>query len=220
MDDLTIEKIRLKQFRAQTKLDALKLSMSVVQAQWSAGDVKGTAEATFSAKPRYEILATFDRVAITQTPWLVPVATHLNGTASGSVELHLEGVGREALLASLAGKGEIRLAKVELRGWDVAGTMALGQWKSGISRWATGTGTFHLSNGGFDLNSLRLSSPSEEFLLKGSVSFGEDTELTAESHATGRTTRGESSIRFIQISGPIAGPRVSLEKATAQQPGD
>jgi hypothetical protein len=220
VDDLTIEKIRLKQFRAQTKLDAFKLSMSGVQAQWSGGDVKGTAEATFSAKPRYEILATFDRVAITQTPWLVPVATHLNGTASGSVELHLEGVGREALLASLAGKGEIRLAKVELRGWDVAGTMALGQWKSGISRWATGTGTFHLSNGGFDLNSLRLSSPSEEFLLKGSVSFGEDTELTAESHATGRTARGESSIRFIQISGPIAGPRVSLEKATAQQPGD
>jgi hypothetical protein len=98
--------------------------------------------------------------------------------------------------------------------------MALGEWKTGTSHWAAGSGTFHLSDGGFDLNALRLASPSGEFLLKGSVSFSEDANLTAESHATGRNTRAESTVRFLQISGPLADPKVSLEKATAQQPGD
>jgi hypothetical protein len=148
------------------------------------------------------------------------LSDHLAGTASGALELRAAGIGRDALLGSLDGKGEIRLANVELRGWDVPGTMALGEWKTGTSHWAAGSGVFHLSEGGFDLNSLRLASPSGEFLLKGSVSFSEDTDLTAESHATGRNARAENTVRFMQISGPLAEPKISLEKATAQQPGD
>jgi len=220
VDELTIEKIKLKQFRADTKLDALELSMRNVQAQWSGGQVAGSVDAAFSAKPRYDIVASFERISITQTPWLAQLSDRLAGTAYGRLELHAGGIGREALLSSLDGKGEIHLAGVELRGWDVPGTMALGEWKTGTSRWTAGVGTFHLSDGGFDLNSLRLASPSGEFLLKGSVSFSEDADLTAESHLTGRNARAESTVRFMQISGPLAEPKVSLEKATAQQPGD
>jgi len=220
VDELTVEKIKLRQFRTQARLDALKLSMRNVQAQWSGGQIGGSMDAAFSAKPRYEIAALFERVSITQTPWLAQLSNRLTGTAFGRLELHAGGIGREALLRSMDGKGEIRLSNVELRGWDVAGTMAQGEWKTGTSRWTAGAGTFHLSDGGFDLNSLRLASPAGEFLLKGSVSFSEDADLTAESHLTGRNARTENAVRFMQISGPLAEPRVSLEKATAQQPGD
>jgi hypothetical protein len=217
---LTIEKIRFKQFSAQTNLAALKLSMRNVQAQWSGGEVKGSVEAAFSAKPRYEIAASFDRISIAQMPWLARLSDRLAGTAYGRLEVHTGGIGRDALLRSLGGKGEIRLSNVELRGWDVAGTMALGEWKTGISRWTAGSGTFHLTDGGFDLNSLRLASPAGEFLLKGSVTFSEDADLTAESHLTCRNGRAENLVRFMQISGPLAEPKVSLEKTAAQQPGD
>jgi len=135
-------------------------------------------------------------------------------------ELRAAGVGHDALLGSLEGKGEIRLANVELRGWDIAGTLALGEWKTGTSHWAAGDGTFHLSDGGFELNSLRLTSASGDLLLKGSVSFSENTDLTAESRVAGRIARPQNTIRFMQISGPLAEPKVSLQKATAQQPGD
>jgi hypothetical protein len=57
-------------------------------------------------------------------------------------------------------------------------------------------------------------------LLKGSVSFSENTDLTAESRVAGRIARPQNAIRFMQISGPLAEPKVSLQKATAQQPGD
>jgi hypothetical protein len=219
-DELTIEKIKLKQFRAQTKLDALKLTLQSVQAQWSGGEVKGAAEAMFSAKPRYQMAASFERIVIPQTPWLAQLSNRLSGLASGNIELRAAGIGHDALLGSLAGKGEIRLANVELRGWDVAGTLAIGEWKAGTSRWASGDGTFHLSDGGFDLNSLRLTSASVEILLKGSVSFSENTDLTAESRTAGRNARPQNTIRFMQISGPLSDPKVSLEETTAQQPGD
>ncbi|HEY1424925.1 MAG TPA: AsmA family protein [Candidatus Acidoferrum sp.] len=220
VDELTVEKIKLKQFRAQTKLAELKLDLRNVQAQWSGGDIQGTVEAAFSPEPRYEISATFERVSIVQMPWLASLSDRLAGTANGNLELHANGIGRDELLASLAGKGELRLANVELQGWDIPGTMALGEWKTGTSRWTAGAGTFHLGDGGFDLNALRLASPSGEFLLKGSVSFSEDTDLTAESYAAGHKTRLENTVRFMQISGPLAEPKVSLERATAQRPGD
>jgi hypothetical protein len=220
VDEVTIEKIKMKQFRAQARLDALNLTLQNAQAQWSGGEVKGIVEAAFSAKPRYEIAAGFDHVAISQMPWLSRLSDHLAGTAAGSLQLRAGGIGRDALLGSLAGKGEIRLVNVELRGWDLAGTMALGEWVPGNSHWTAGAGTFHLSDGGFDLNTLRLTAPSAEFLLKGSVSFSEVTDLTAESHATGRSARTENTVRFMQISGTLAEPKVSLEKTAVQQPGD
>ncbi len=219
-DELTIEKLRLKQFTAHATLAELKLSLHQVNAQWAGGEVSANAEADFSAKPKYEINAGLQKISIAQTPWLAKVSDRLAGTASGSAQIHAEGIGRAALIQSLTGKGELRLSNVELRGWDLPATMALGEWQTGNSRWISGAGTFHVSDGGFDLNSLRLASVSGEFLLKGSVSFSEDADMTAESHAIGRKAIPQSTVRFLQISGPLSGPKVSLEKATAQQPGD
>jgi hypothetical protein len=219
-DELTIEKLKLKQFVAHGKLAELKLSLREAHAQWAGGEVSANAEADFSAKPKYEINAGLEKISIAQTPWLTKVSDRLAGTASGSLQIHAEGIGHTALIQSLTGKGELRLSNVELRGWDLPATMALGEWRTGNSRWISGAATFHVSDGGFDLNSLRLASPSAEFLLKGSVSFSEDADMTAESHATGRKAVPQSTVRFLQISGPLSGLKVSLEKATAQQPGD
>ena len=220
VDQIAIEEIILKGFRARATLSDLKLKLENAQAQWAGGLAHGRLLATLSANPVYDVSATFDRISLEQMPWLANLSEHLTGSASGKLELRAAGIGREALLKSLKGKGELRLGKVELRGWDLAGTMAQGEWKAGISRWPSGTGTFHISDGGFELNALRLASASEEFFLKGSVSFSQDADLTAESHAMGHAARPENAIRFLTISGPLTEPKVSLEKVTAQQPGD
>jgi hypothetical protein len=220
VDELAVEKINLKNVRARVRLEGLQLTAEDAQAQWCGGSVQGRMVAAFSEAPTYEVSAAFNRVSATQTPWLAQVADHLAGTVDGSLKLRAKGIGREALLGSLSGQGEIRLSKVELRGWDLPGTMAQGEWKTGISRWSSGSGTFHISEGGFDVNSLRLASSSDEFLLKGSVSFSQVTDLIAESRATGHAPHAQGSARFLTISGPLSEPRVSLEKALAQQPGD
>jgi hypothetical protein len=220
IDELTIEKLKFRQFRAHAALDSLKLSLNNVETQWAGGEAKGTFAVNISAKPAYEIFANFDHVAMAQLPWLARVSDRVAGTVGGEVTVKVEGIGREALLRNLSGKGELQLAKVELRGWDLPATLAQGEWKAGVSRWTSGAGTFHLSDNSFELNSLHLMSSSEEFLLKGAVSFSGETDLTAESHARGRDGRTPGQVRLLQISGPIAGPRVSLAKTSVQQPGD
>jgi AsmA-like C-terminal region/AsmA family len=220
VDEIAIEKISLKGFRAHAKLNGTDLSLENAQAQWSGGTAQGRLSAILSSQPTYDVAATFDRVSLVQTPWLADLANHLAGTANGRIELKAKGIGREALLKSLSGKGDLHLSRVELRGWDLAGTLAQGEWKTGTSRWTSGSGTFHIGDGGFELNALRLASASEEFLLKGSVSFSQDADLTAESHVVGRAVRPETAVRFLTISGPLTEPKVSLEKVTAQQPGD
>jgi hypothetical protein len=220
VEQIAIEEITLKAFRARTTLNDLKLRLENAQAQWAGGTAQGHLLATLSSTPRYDVSAAFEHVSLAQTPWLAQLSNHLTGSASGHVDLRAAGIGRDALLKSLAGKGELRLGKIELRGWDIAGTMAEGEWKAGMSRWLSGTGTFHISDAGFELNALRLASPTEEFFLKGSVSFSQDADLTAESHAVGHAARSENAIRFLTISGPLTEPRVSLEKAAVQQPGD
>ncbi|HEU0368400.1 MAG TPA: AsmA-like C-terminal region-containing protein, partial [Candidatus Acidoferrum sp.] len=220
VDEIAIEKIHLKGFRAHARLDGSDLNLENAQAQWSGGTAQGRLSASLSGQPTYDVVASFDHISLVQTPWLADVANHLAGTASGRIEMKAKGIGREALLKSLSGKGDLHLSRVELRGWDLAGTMAQGEWKTGISRWASGSGTFHIGDGGFELNTLRLASSSEEFLLKGSISFSQDADLTAESHVVGRAVRPETAVRFLTISGPLTEPKVSLEKVTAQQPGD
>jgi len=220
VNEISVEKIRMNGFRAHASLNGLTLKLTDAQAQWSGGGAQGSLVATLGGNPKYEVSATFDRVSLVQIPWLAELEDHLSGTAAGSVELQTAGIGRETLLKNLAGKGDLHLSRVELRGWDLAGTMAQGEWKIGTTRWASGAGTFHITDGGFELNSLRLASPAEEFLLKGSVSFSQDADLTAESHAVGHAARPEHTTRFLTISGPLTEPKVSLEKVTAQQPGD
>jgi uncharacterized protein involved in outer membrane biogenesis len=220
VNEMSVEKIRMNGFRAHASLNGLTLKLTDAQAQWSGGGAQGALVAILGGNPKYDVSATFDRVSLVQTPWLAKLADHLSGIAAGTVELQTSGIGREALLKNLAGKGDLRLSRVELRGWDLTGTMAQGEWKTGSTRWASGAGTFHITDGGFELNSLRLASPAEEFLLKGSVSFSQDADLTAESHAVGHAARPEHTTRFLTISGPLTEPKVSLEKVTAQQPGD
>ena len=146
-DEVSIEKVKLRAFRAHADLAGLKLRVENAQAQWSGGTAEGSMIATLSSDPTYDVVATFNRISLAQTPWLAHLADHLAGTAEGRLELRATGIGREALLKSLKGKGELKLSKVELRGWDLAGTMAQGEWKTGVSRWASGAGTFHISDG-------------------------------------------------------------------------
>src|SRR5206468_1561302 len=94
IDELTIEKMKFKQFRAQTRLSALNLSLRGIQAQWAGGQVTGNMNAALSAKPVYEVDAAFDRVAIAQTPWLIQLSERLAGTAAGQLRIKTAGIGR------------------------------------------------------------------------------------------------------------------------------
>ncbi len=222
--ELTIEKLKLANVHAEGALHDLQLDVREADAQWAAGTVHAQIHAKFAPLPKYDVTAKLDRVKLAEIPAPGRFTERLAGLASGTVHIETEGVGREELLQKLAGGGEVQLQNVEFRGWDVSASVADGAPHTGTSRWTTGAGTFTMRNREVNVENLKLDSGGEQTSLQGTVSFARDADLTIETLSAGkrrgRTIGINQAGHILKISGPLDGPRVSVEKAAAHQPAD
>jgi len=222
--ELTIEKLNFANVHAMGALHDLQLEVREADAQWAQGTVHAQLNAVFAPRPKYDLTANLDRVNLAEIPASGQFTERLAGLASGKVHVVTEGVGRDELLQTLAGGGELQLKNVQFRGWDVSASVADGAPHTGTSRWTTGEGTFTMRNRKVTVDSLTLESGLEQTSLQGTVSFARDADLTLETSVAGkrrgRTTGVNETGRVLKISGPLDGPRVSVEKAAVRQPAD
>ncbi len=221
VDEFTLEKLKFQQVRVEGALDDLHLDLRDADAQWAGGKVHAQLSAKFLPRPAYEVTADLDQVNLAQLPAPARATERFAGAASGTVHFTTQGVGREELLARLSGRGDVRMRNVEFRGWDVNASVADGEPRTGESRWASGEGTFTLRDRGIILAGLRLESGREATLVKGTVSFGRDADLTIQTTGDGRREiRTVEPGHILKISGPLDIPRVSVENTAAHQPAD
>jgi len=222
--ELTIEKLRLVQVHAEGALRDLQLRVREAQARWAGGTVEAQISAGFAPTPQYDVTARLDGVDLSALPLSGQLGQQLAGIASGTVRVVTQGVGRDDLLQNLAGSGSVQLHNVEFRGWDVNASVADGAPHLGTSLWTSGQGTFTMRNRSVLVDNLTLNSRGEQTSLQGTVSFGRDADLSIRTAAAGtRATRSagtNSGGRTLKISGPLDGPRVSVEKVAARQPAE
>ena len=223
VDEFTLEKIKLTQLRAEGALHDLHLELRQADAHWAGGTLRARVRAAFLPRPSYDISADLDRVDLAQLPLPAPaiLPERFAGLASGTLHLTMQGVGREELLQHLTGKGEVKLRDLEFRGWDVGASMADGAPHEGASRWAAGQGAFSIHDREISLPGLRLDSGSELTLIKGTLGFAQESDLTVQT-----LLREQSDNRLpeqgyvLRISGPLDLPRVSIERLIARRPAD
>jgi hypothetical protein len=224
ISEVTIEKLKLANVHAEGTLHDLQLDVREAEAQWAGGTVQAQMHSVFAPLPKYDITVKLERVNLAQIPTPARFAERLAGLASGTVHLKTEGVGRDELLQTLTGSGEVHLKNVEFHGWDVTASLADGSPHSGISRWTSGDGTFTMRNRGVTVQSLTLLSGHVETSLQGTVSFARDADLTLETSAvrkqSGRSAAAVETGHVLKIFGPLDGPRISVEKVAARQPAD
>ncbi|MBV9887623.1 MAG: AsmA family protein [Acidobacteria bacterium] len=221
VDDFTMEKLKFQQVHAIGALDDLHLDVRQADAQWAGGKVRARLEAKFLPRPAYELTGDLDQVNLAQLPAPSRAAERFAGTATGTVHFTTQGVGRDELLSRLTGRGDMRMRNIEFRGWDVNASVAEGEPRTGESRWAAGEGTFTLRDRGIVLAGLRLESGREATLVKGTVSFGRDADLTIQTTSDGgREIRAIEPGHILKIFGPLDIPRVSVENTAAHQPAD
>ncbi|HKI71105.1 MAG TPA: hypothetical protein VKA81_01915, partial [Verrucomicrobiae bacterium] len=221
---LTIEKLKLEQVQAKGYLHDLRLDVREAQAEWAGGKVRAKINAKFLPRPAYDISAELDRVNLAQLPGAGRIAERLGGFATGTLRVKTEGVGRDELLGKLAGRGDFHLNKVEFRGWDVNASVADGEAHAGVSRWATGEGSLRLQDSSILLEDFRLDGGLQSTLVNGTLSFGRNADLAIET-VSARKNKDRRAIesgtgRVLKISGPLDGPKVSVEKASVRQPAD
>src|SRR5262249_11711803 len=100
-------------------------------------------------------------------------------------------------------------------------SVADGEPRAGASRWVIGEGGFTVRDRGIILPGLRLEAGPEITLVKGTVNFGRQTDLTIEIATAGQREAGALEGRHVlKVSGPLDLPRVSVEKLVARQPAD
>lgn len=219
--ELTVEKMKFANVHATASLRDLKLEVHQAQAQWAGGAVRAQLHAAFSPQPKYKIAAALERVNLAEVLGTSSLAKRLAGMASGTVQLETQGVGRQDLLEALAGSGDIRFKSVEFRGWDVNASVVDGAPHAGTSLWTSGAGTFTMRNRSVTVPDLVLESGREQTSLRGTVSFARDADLTIETSAEGKKIGRMSGTiqggQVLKISGPLDGPRVSVEKVAARQ---
>ena len=221
---LTIEKLKLEEVVAKGSLHDLQLDVRDAQAAWAGGKVQAKINATFLPRPVYDIAAKLERVNLAQLPGAGRNAERLGGVASGTLQVKTEGVGRDELLGKLTGRGDFQLNKVEFRGWDVNASVADGAAHAGVSRWATGECSLRLKNSSIFLEDFRLDGGKQLTLVNGTLSFGRNADLAIET-TSARISKDPKASDYraghvLKISGPLDGPKVSLEKSGVRQPAD
>ena len=216
-DTLTIEKLKFTKARARLAIHALRLDVQDAEAQWAGGAVHGSVQALFSPSPKYEITAQVDGVNLSQLPWNPRWGERWSGVASGTVHLTTAGVGRDDLLKQLAGGGDVRLAKVEFRGWDVEQSAESGGPLAGSSHWTSGEGGFQLNQQKISLDGFRLDAPHQRTELSGTISFGMDGNLTfAPRPRTVASAKTSSQARELRVSGQLENPAVEVFPAGSE----
>jgi uncharacterized protein involved in outer membrane biogenesis len=218
VDTLAVEKIKLAKASATLSVHGLHLDIRDAQAQWAGGTVRGGMKALFSPRPQYELNAQVENINMAQLPWAPRWAERWSGLASGNIHLTTVGVGKEELLQQLAGGGDLKLAKVEFRGWDVERSTESGGPSGVSSRWTSGEGEFLLGDQKVSLDGFRLDAPHLSTQLSGTISFGMDGNLTftprPRAIAGARTL---SQARELRFSGQLENPVVAVLPVGSQQ---
>jgi AsmA family len=221
VDEFTLEKIKLGQVRASGALHDLHLELRQAEARYAGGRLHARVRAAFWPRPSYDVVAELERVDLQQVAAPGNLPERFAGLASGTVHLTTQGVGRDELLQHLAGKGDLKLRDVEFRGWDVNASMADGAPHEGASRWASGEGTFLVRDHGIIFPGLRLDAGSEMTLLKGTLSFVQDSDFTLQTLIDDQTGVSLPEQGYVlKISGSLDVPKISIERLIAHRPAD
>jgi hypothetical protein len=217
-DLLTVEKIKLAKVHALLTLHALHLDVRNAEAQWAGGAVHGGMQARFSMPPKYDMTADIVGVNLAQLPWSPRWGERWSGLASGKIHLSTNGVGREDLLKQLAGGGELKLNKIEFRGWDIEESAQSGGPSTGASRWTSGEGEFQLSDQQVHLDGFRLDAPHQRTQLVGTISFGMDGNLvfTPKPRAL-PGAHPTAQARQLRVSGQLEDPAVAVSPVQTDQ---
>jgi hypothetical protein len=218
---LTIERLKLENVLAKGSLHNLKLEVPEAEAEWAGGKVLAKIDANFLPRPSYEITAELDRLNLAKLPATGRMAEHFSGVASGNLELKTRGVGREELLQNLDGRGVMHLKKVELRGWDVPASVADGAARAGNSQWPAGECAFLVRERNIVLQWLQLNAAREQTSVEGTLSFASDADLSVSTLALEKSKaqpeKASGNKHVLKISGPLDGPRLTLEKTLEPQ---
>jgi hypothetical protein len=228
-DSFVLAPIEAQNVRADIELDGRALDVQQLSARFYGGNITGSLEAKLTADPVYRFLGRLDGVnAAALAGTSAVLKARLAGTLAGAVQFSAQGIGRDNLLASLEGRGNLAVSDAEVDGLDLGASQA----DSGIGRggrYSSVRAAFFVGGRAIQLQSLVLAGTKEVYQGDGTVDFARRLVLNlrpvapAMPPATPSVTLAAAGdrtpmdlrdlpTRLIHVSGLIEAPRISTEE--------
>jgi hypothetical protein len=174
VEELVFSPMRIERLDSTADLDGPRLAVRRAQADFYGGHVRGEFTALFSSEPAYEFRGQIDRANLaalsTETPsW----RNRFAGIASGELALSARGVGRQALMASLAGEGFLHVRDTLIRGITLTpgASGSAPPEADNQNYFKTSTVSFRVQRGAVVLDPLLLAEGDEQLELVGNIDF-------------------------------------------------
>jgi len=202
-------RLSLERVKGTLTVGERQLELDGGEAAFYGGRVRGSARAAFGEQPRYSVLAQFDGVDVASLAAVTVSARQCcTGTASGGVELTAHGWDRDALFASLEGKGHADVRSAALLTLDLAAASDAAAPRAGRSALRSAAGDFSLTPSELRLDRLSLDAPPRHWEGQGAVSYRGELNVTMTEGARGPSPAPEANVppRTVAVTGTLASP--------------
>jgi len=180
--EIVLTKMRFEQFDGQVELDGRAIQLHKGQANFFGGITSGTLDARLLADPTYEFQGRFDHVNLAQLAHAVPWLNHLGGgTASATLSLSSHGIGKDALIAAMQGKGTLDARNAEIRGLDFDAAFSGDTGDAPLTLFQSVQGGFQVQSGGINLIHLALEPSRGMLQADGRIEFSHALNLRIRS---------------------------------------
>lgn len=215
VDEVEVPPLSVRRLRARAEVAGREITLHDAQADFYGGTVKGSLRAELLARPSYRLDARFEGVKLGSVgDATASLKGRFAGTASGGLELAARGIGRENLLASLEGRGTLRVRGAQLHGLDLKASYRADHLVPGTTQFASAEGAFRLATRKVQVEELRLSDREGDFEAAGSVDFSRTLDLRVHLRGWPRAPAGKT----LRIAGPLGAPEVNRVPSPAPKP--
>ncbi len=226
--------LELVNFAAKAELGQSPRSVHIheARAQFYGGGIHGQFNAQFDRQPVYRAEAKFDGVDLGRLASISPrLREKFTGNASGKVFLEARGLGREELLRSLDGRGEVSVRNAVIALLDLRNSFATREPAPGSTRFTRAEGKFRVGDRRVYLDDFRATGPRWEYEVTGSVDFARVADLRIRLASEGLLARagsqgaGDSAAaspapaqKLLRLAGPLEALRASFVEAELTRP--
>ncbi len=220
VEEVIVAPLSVRRLRAWTEIAGRNIALRSAQADFYGGAMTGSLGAELLPQPSYRFEARFERVNLgALADATATLKGRFGGLAAGELQLAARGIGRENLLASLEGRGWLRVRDARMRGLDVKATYFGDRLVQGTTQFAEADSAFSLAARKVHVEKLRLADRADDFEAVGSVDFSRALDFRMRMLGRpGGARRRDAASKMERIAGPLDALQVTrLEAQTRKQ---
>ncbi len=220
IDSFAFSRYVVQHLSGNFALDQRQIAFRDADADFSGGKVTGSVTADLREAPVYKVSANFSDLNLAALAAGSPTLAHqFSGSATGEIELDMKGVGRDALVASLACRGRAAIQPASFTAFDLFDSIHAAARRSGTSTFSEVNGAFACHDDHIDLAGVHLRNGDTSLSASGTVDFARNADIHLQwmPRAKNQVHVGADpaiDAASYQLRGPLFAPRIERAETT------